>query len=183
MKELTNYQIKFLIECDVIRHELKTNEFSFGYLVESTIFEPSVFSITAGNYSRTLLSMLDNSRDLFVNALQRGIKDGIVTLSPNAEEIYNQALISNSAKEFEKLDGAIGIVRDVSKEEWFQNPKIELYDEIEADAFALACKCAEIIGVTMDKDEIDFSIAKPISEATIKILEETFGISFPCYGD
>lgn len=77
-------------------------------------------------------------------------------------------------------DGLSGHIEDVSNEEWYKNPPITLYDELEYDSYALACSYAELIGVHLDKEDIgDFDLAKEVQEAVIKILTKRFGIQFP----
>ena len=177
--QLNDYQIKFLMECGIIRHNLEITGSGFVYYIQSDIFEPSVFSVTTNTGNATFLSALNESKDFLVDALLNRIGSGTIKTVANAECIYKKALKENKAKEFEQVDGAIGIIRDVSEEDWYQNYDIEIYDEIEADAYALACKCAEFIGVSLSKESVDFSIAKQITEATMNALEKAFGVKFP----
>lgn len=83
-------------------------------------------------------------------------------------------------KEFELEPGVIGIIHNVQNEDYYTNPDMTYLDEVEDDCWELFKGYAAMVGVEFDEDsEIDFSIAKAISEKIIEIVEENFNISFP----
>lgn len=77
-------------------------------------------------------------------------------------------------------DGLEGYIENVTSEDWYKNPDITLYDQLEYDAFELACEFAELLGVHLNKEEIgDFYLAKEITGAIMGVLEKEFKIPFP----
>lgn len=80
-------------------------------------------------------------------------------------------------------DRAIGYIEDVSSQEWYKNPDITLYDEVEQSAYELFCDFAQLIGVHLVKTEPDFYFAKEISSFIMDLLEKEFKIPFRHYGE
>lgn len=80
-------------------------------------------------------------------------------------------------------DGAIGYITDVTKEDFYNEPDIGLYDELEQSCYELVCDFAELIGVKLDRDKPDFSLANHIRDTVINLLEKEFGIPFPVHGE
>ena len=76
-------------------------------------------------------------------------------------------------------DGAMGYIKDVTNEDWYKNPNITLYDELEQSTYELICEYAELIGVHLVKEEPDFALTNEIRDNIISMLETTFGIEFP----
>lgn len=171
---MEKHKIKFLIQCGIIKCSHSSHSFQEGVTISSELFIPAKHRVC--NCPISSIYSLDESTNLVLEELEKGM----ISFVEDADDIYNRALTEHNAKEFEMPDGATGIITDVTKEEWYKNPRIELYDMVEEDAFALACKCAEFIGVTMNEDVTDYYIAKHITEATMNILTEVFGVQFPC---
>lgn len=84
---------------------------------------------------------------------------------------------------YESADGAVGYITDVTNEDFYKNPRMELYDGLEQDCFELVCDFAELIGVKLDKEEPDFYLANHIRDTIINLLEKEFGIPFPVHGE
>lgn len=79
----------------------------------------------------------------------------------------------------ETADGAIGYKVDVTNEDWYRDPKITLYDDLDHSAFELICDYAEVIGVFLDRDEPDYWMIRQVGEKIMEILEEEFDAKFP----
>lgn len=80
----------------------------------------------------------------------------------------------------EEENGLNGYIEDVTNEDWYKNPPITLYDQLEYDTYELLCKYSELIGVHLDKEDIgDFRIVKEIQDLILAALEKEFGIPFP----
>lgn len=79
----------------------------------------------------------------------------------------------------ETADGAVGYKVDVTSEDWYQDPKITMYDDLEGDIFEVICNFAEVIGVHLDREETDFRMVKEVEEKIMEILEEEFDVKFP----
>ena len=84
---------------------------------------------------------------------------------------------------YEGPDGAVGYITDVTKEDFYKNPKIELYDELEQSCYELVCNFAELIGVKLDREEPDFRLANHIRDTVIELLEKEFEIPFPVHDE
>ena len=84
---------------------------------------------------------------------------------------------------YESADGALGYITDVTDEDFYKKPKIELYDELEQSCYELVCNFAELIGVELDREEPDFRLANHIRDTVVELLEEEFKIPFPVYGE
>lgn len=80
-------------------------------------------------------------------------------------------------------DGAVGYITDVTKEDFYNEPDIGLYDELEQSCYELVCDFAELIGVHLDKGEQDCRLANMVRDFVGETLEKEFGIPFPSYGE
>ena len=83
---------------------------------------------------------------------------------------------------FELEDGITGIVHDIRDDENYRPPDITYLDDVENECWRLFKAYASIAGVefdSKDETEIDFSIAKDISEHIIAVVENTFNVNFP----
>lgn len=80
-------------------------------------------------------------------------------------------------------DGASGYITDVTQERFYQEPDIGLYDGLEESCYELVCDFAELIGVNLDRDEVDYRLANHIRDVIVEMLEKDFGIPFPSYGE
>lgn len=84
---------------------------------------------------------------------------------------------------YEGVDGAVGYITDVTKEDFYINPDIGLYDELEQSCYELVCDFAELIGVHLDKHEQDCRLANMVRDFVGEMLEKEFEIEFPSYGE
>lgn len=100
---------------------------------------------------------------------------------PEAIENEKDQPFQEADYNFETADGAIGTLADVTNESWYKNPPMTLYDELEYDCWNLLCDYAELLGLHLDRDEIDFNLAKGVQENIMETLEELVGIKFPVY--
>lgn len=71
---------------------------------------------------------------------------------------------------------------DVKNEEFYKNPKITLYDELEVSAHELICDFAQLIGVHLNKEDCgDYHLTMEVRDFIINLLEKEFKIPFPVY--
>ena len=73
-------------------------------------------------------------------------------------------------------------VRDITDEESYKNPRVTYLDYHEGKCWELFAEYAVMVGAVFSKEDLDnpdWPIAKEISEKTIKLVEETFGVPFP----
>lgn len=89
----------------------------------------------------------------------------------------------NKVIAYSSADGAVGLIHDVSDKHYYTDPRIELYDELECDCYKLICDFAKVIGVYLDKNKVDYSLANQLRDNVIEMLEEQFKIPFPVYGE
>ena len=85
-------------------------------------------------------------------------------------------------KVLELEDGRFVTVKDVTKEDWYANPRITYLDSLEDECWDLFVKYAEMVGAKFTKEDLDnpdWPITKEISEKFIKMVEEVFGVPFP----
>ena len=118
-------------------------------------------------------------------SIQKEIEDVMGFMSVDDIEIDPANEIGKEMDKNIKLtpDGAIGYIEDVSSQEWYKNPDITLYDEVEQSAYELFCDFAQLIGVHLVKTEPDFYFAKEISGFIMDLLEKEFKIPFRHYGE
>lgn len=84
---------------------------------------------------------------------------------------------------YASADGALGTIRDVTDEHYYKDPRIELYDGLEHDCYKLICGFAQLIGVNLDSNEVDYSLANSVRDNIINLLEKQFKMPFPLYGE
>lgn len=118
-------------------------------------------------------------------AIRKEIEDVMEFMSVDDIEIWPEKEMKKEIGKNIKLtpDGAIGYIEDVSNQEWYKNPDITLYDEVEQSAYELFCDFAQLIGVHLVKTEPDFYFAKEISSSIMNLLEKEFKVPFPSYGE
>ena len=80
----------------------------------------------------------------------------------------------------EEIYGENTYIEDVTDEEWYKDPKITLYDELEQDTHELICDYVKLIGVHLNKEDCgDYHLTMKVRDFIIDQLEKEFGISFP----
>lgn len=78
-----------------------------------------------------------------------------------------ELLNSLGAKLCSTPDGACGFMEDVTQEDWYKEPPMTLYDELEYDCYELICKYAKLLGIHLDSEEVDFDMAKSVQETVV----------------
>lgn len=82
-------------------------------------------------------------------------------------------------KEFELEPGVFGTI---DANDTVTDPSMTYLDEVEDDCWNIFRKYASFVGVQFDEDsDIDFSIAKEISEKIIELVEQKFDTKFPIH--
>lgn len=80
----------------------------------------------------------------------------------------------------DEIYGENSYIVDITKEEWYKDPRITLYDAVEVSAHKLICEYAELIGVHLNKEDCgDYRLTMEVRDFIIDLLEKEFGIPFP----